>query len=117
MKIKVVSDAVAERLAACGDSVTERVVGFLAEQEICDRVNDVVAATTKMTEMAAEQKRLDKFDVETFSAEGEVETQAYSKKRSEDRARNAASITRLEKAVSDAFDNNKWAELRKIVRK
>lgn len=116
MEIKTVRDAVAVQLAGCGKNVEELVVARLADAEIKERVADVVSAVSMMSGMESEQKKLEKFDIESFGADGAVVTQAYSKKRSEERAKNNKDIDRLANAVNSAFSESKWAELRKLVR-
>ena len=116
MEIKTVREAVAAQLAGCGKNVEKLVVSRLADAEVEARVADVVAAISKMSELEAEKKALEKFDVEAFDGDGSVATQAYSRKRSEERARNAKAIEKLGGAVDAAFGGNKWAELRRLVK-
>lgn len=106
-----IKEAVAEKLASNGNTVREAVVELLAEEETQKRVTAAVSAVKKLTDIQKEQKKINKADVETFNADGSVASSQYTKGRLDEIKKLNEQISKVEAALTEAFDNNNFQKL------
>lgn len=104
--MQTIKEMVSERLAQDVPVVKNRVIDLLTEQEIKKRVDAVVAVITKLDETKKEFYKL-KPDNVVFDIDGNVLTEGYTKATLENRKKKAEQVAKLEKALDQAFDDEK----------
>ena len=98
-------EAVAEKIAASGPVVFERVVTALSEQVIQKRATAIQTALNLKEEKEKELKKIK--PVQTFNADSTVASETFSKADNDNRKKLTEAITKIDKALNEALDPEK----------
>jgi hypothetical protein len=106
-----VKETVVNRLARTGLAVRDAVIDILVKEETEKRVVAATKAVNKLSELEKELKKLSKPDVETFNVDMSPATSSFSKSRVEEIKKVREQIAKVEKALTEAFENNDFQKL------
>ena len=106
-----VKETVANRLANSGATIRNAVVDILVKEETDRRVAATTKAVNKLAELDKELKKLSKPDIETFNADETPASPVFSKTRIEEIKKVREQIAKIEKALTEAFDNNNFQKV------
>lgn len=89
--------------------VRESIINSLVDAEINLRSEKALGVFNQIEDQTKVVKRLLKPDVEVFDENGNIVSVSFSKERSGELKKAREKLTKLEEALSKAFDKNDWS--------
>lgn len=113
--MKNLRDLVSQQLAASSQSVQDRVVANLVEEEVSRRTI-LVTKALQAYEEAEKKLRTIKPDQQSYDASGTLVAETFSKAKLEEKTKTEKLISDLSNALDKALDNNDWQQLEKLTK-
>lgn len=109
---KTIQQAVAEKIASCGETVANTVIDKLADVEIHKRIDTIIRAIRKVEELEKELKKINKADVVNYV--NDERTEIFSDKRYQEIKKSKEKIENLKKLIADTLEKNTDEQYNKL---
>lgn len=105
---------ISEQLKTSGDAVRQKVVQGRVDAEVNKRADALEKALKLRTETQVELKKQDKPDNVLKDKDGKVIHEAFTDARIKERKKLQEKITKIDKAIDAAFNDNEWGKLKDL---
>lgn len=111
---KTITDVVTSALANSGETVRQKVIDTLVDQELNKRSEAIVRGLNEQSKLKKEAFKI-KPDILAYDDQGQEVSANWSKAKLEEKKKNEDKLSKLEKALEKALDKNDYGDLNNLL--